>query len=205
MALFRKDPNALPRGTWIEDPLGRFEHRLLVELSMHTRNWGQHVRLDGTVRRDPLPPRFLLSWAEDLDMMRYRTRTTVSRGKAKVGLKSLSSATQYYEDKVSCLFSVVAPNFPGDRRGEFDRMMASAMQMSGGDYLDDMGANAAHREAFGEICAKQDPKVHLAWFWDVDDYFQMPNFHDDLIFRGGQLILSNVGLSERAFLGQPFT
>jgi len=205
MALFRKDPNALPRGNWIEDPLQRFDQRLLVEVSMRERDWGAHVRLGSAVHRDPLPPRFTLAWSEQFQAMRSRAHMTVSRSGPSTALKSMGSATAYYEDKVSCLFSVVAPSFPSDRRGEFDRMMASAMQMSGGDYLEELDANESHREAFDQVCEKRDPKANLAWFWDVDDYFQMPNFHDDLIFRGGQLILSNIGLSERAFLGQPFT
>lgn len=205
MALFRKDPNALPRGSWIEDPLQRFDQRLLVEVSMRERDWGQHVRLGGVVHRDPLPPKFTLAWSEQFKVMRSRAHMTVSRGKPSLALKSIGFATTYYEDKVPCLFSVVAPSFPASRRQEFDGMVAGAMQMSGHDYLVDMDANSAHRETFEEVCAKRDPRAHLAWFWDLDDYFQMPNFHDDLIFRIGQQILINMELSEHSWLGQPFT
>jgi hypothetical protein len=203
MPLFRKDPNALPRGSWIEDPLGRFDQRLLVEVSMHMRNWGEHVRLDGDIHRDPLPPHFSLSWSEQFDMMRMRAQSTVSRRKAKVRLKSMTLASQFYENKIAGLFAVIAPSFPADRGSEFESMIASAMQISGGDYLDGMGANASHREAFQEVCEMRDPRAHLAWFWDVDDYFQMPNFHDDLLFRGGQQIVQNIGLAERSWVGPP--
>lgn len=203
MPLFRKDPNALPDGSWIEDPLGRFDQRRLVAESMNIRKWGQHVMLAGEIYRDPLPPRFSLSWSESLDMMKMRAQSTVSRRKAKVRLKSLNLAGQYYEDKLGALLALVAPSFSADRRSEFDSMMASAMTMSGGGYLDSMSANEHHKDAFREVCNMGDPRAHLAWFWDIDDFFQLPNYHDDLLFRGGQQILHNIGLAQRDWVGPP--
>lgn len=204
MGLFGRggqDENRTPKGNWHEDPLNRFDARLMVATGPRTREWGAHVRLGQDQFRDPLPPRFTLSWADDAEMMKYRTRSTLSGGKFKDRGKSLGAATGYYDDKVMALLQLAAPGLPAVRRQELDSELALAMTISGEDYLNAFMAAPAAQDAFKTVVETGDPRRHLAWFWDVDDWFQMPQFHDDLIFRGGQLILEKMGAQERAFVG----
>lgn len=204
MPLFRKrgDPGREPDGSWHADPLGRFDFRLMVAPSMHAREWAENVRLGSEAHRDPLPPRFTMSWAESLDQMRMRTTQTMVRGRPKDRPKTLAEADDYFERKSGALRDLAAPNMPIERRPEWIEALCGAMTISGRDYLESFSANQTYIDGFEAIASQKSPAAHIAFFWDIDDFFRMPNFHDDLIFRGGQLLLEQIGLAERPFVGQ---
>jgi hypothetical protein len=207
MPLFRKSSGGdqtSPSGSWYPDPFERFDARLMVSRSMSSADWSEHVRLGADGYLDPLPPDFTVSWADDIPMMQSRVRSTLISRAPRDQLKSLSKSTSYVGRKIDALLALAAPNFPATRRDEFEGMLAGAMTISGNEYLEQFSANRAFRDAFEILAKEQDPNKHVAWFWDIDLFFQAPHFHDDLIFRIGQLILRNMEASERPLVGRPF-